>query len=75
MSDSDLEPRETLAADLEEAVEEFVDHLRDDLPAGPGSELGGEVPSGRKLRSQAEWDRMAAAGSAMVSAYAAAQHK
>jgi hypothetical protein len=51
---------------LEVAVEDFVDHLSDDLPPGPPSELGGEVPGLLEELSDAELNRLAAVGKKMI---------
>jgi len=73
MNRAEKKPELFDANKLEEAVGEFVEHLHDDLPPGPPSELGGEVPSFRTRRTEAEFRRMAALGKAMVDGRIAAR--
>lgn len=49
-----------------EAVQEFIDHLHDDLPVGPASELGVDEPKGLKVRSELETQRLAVIGKNIV---------
>jgi hypothetical protein len=60
---------------LEAAVEDLLDHLHDDLPPGPPSELGGEVPSSRRRRTEADFRRMAAIGKAIVDNHIASRRR
>jgi hypothetical protein len=61
--------RRRRAEDLAKAIDDFKSHKMDDLPLGPRSELGGEVPSARVEYTMGEYARLAAIGKAIVDRY------
>jgi len=69
-----MEHQKTYDADeLKRTLDEFLVHLHDDLPPGPRSELGGEVPSLRVTLSEHEFKARAALGRAAVEELVAAR--
>ena len=58
---------------LEQAVAEFLEHLHYDLPPGPPSELGGDIPRHQVTLTEREFRRRAELGKRMVDAHIAAK--